>query len=213
MWYLGSYQGANFINTGKGVAENSMSIASLTSSETFLNECLLLDIEINEKSVIYAIGAIFQDKQLHLATGKGISKTQLAQIDNMAAGAQYILGHNLLVHDIPRLQDFNPGLLLVKKPAIDTLYLSPLAFPSNPYHRLVKDYQLVRDSVNDPVRDALLAGKVFSEQWDEFLKQSERGSDAPMLYRSFLRKDNNLLGTSDALGAMGIPLLEGDDLF
>lgn len=185
----------------------------ISSSKPFLNQCLLLDIEINEKNVIYAVGAVFQDHRLHFASGKTISKTQLAEIDALAAGAQYILGHNLLAHDVPRLQDFDPGLQLLKKPAIDTLYLSPLAFPENPYHRLVKDYQLVRDSINDPAQDAELAGKVFSEQWDEFHKQSENGSDAPMLYRSFLRQDSDLAGTSDALGAMGIPLLEGDDLY
>ena len=185
----------------------------ISSSKPFLNQCLLLDIEINEKNVIYAVGAVFQDHRLHFASGKTISKAQLAEIDALAAGAQYILGHNLLAHDVPRLQDYDPGLQLLKKPAIDTLYLSPLAFPENPYHRLVKDYQLVRDSINDPAQDAVLAGKVFSEQWDEFHKQSENGSDAPMLYRSFLRQDSDLVGTSDALGAMGIPLLEGDDLY
>ena len=186
---------------------------TISSSKSFLDQCLLLDIEINEKNVIYAVGAVFQDKQLNFASGKGISKTQLAEIDDFAAAAQYILGHNLLAHDVPRLKDFDPGLQLLIKPVVDTLYLSPLAFPANPYHRLVKDYQLVRDSINDPAQDAALAGKVFSEQWDEFLKRSESGSDAPMLYRSFLRKDNDLIGTSDALGAMGIPLLEGDDLY
>ncbi len=190
-----------------------MSIVTLTSSETFLNKCLLLDIEINEKNVIYAIGAVFQRKQLHFTPGREISRKQLAEVDDLAAGAQYILGHNILAHDIPRLQDLDSGLKLLKKPAIDTLHLSPLAFPENPYHRLVKDYQLVRDSINDPAQDAVLAGKVFSEQWEAFLKQSESGSDAPTLYRSFLRKDHDLLGTSDALGAMGVPLLEGDDLY
>jgi len=29
---------------------------------------------------------------------------------------------------------------------VDTLVLSPLCFPENPYHRLVKDYKLVRES-------------------------------------------------------------------
>ncbi len=54
--------------------------------------------------------------------------------------------------------------MLLEKPVIDTLYLSPLAFPKNPYHRLVKDYKLVRDTLNDPVADARLALQIFSEQ-------------------------------------------------
>ena len=113
----------------------------------------------------------------------------------------------------PRLRPLAPFLQLLEKPAIDTLYLSPLAFPQNPYHRLVKDYQIVRDSINDPVQDALLAGKIFTEQWDAFAAQNSAGSDVPILYRSFLHHDQHLAGTAAALAAMGVPLLEGDDLY
>jgi len=187
-----------------------MAIASCSS---FLEQCLQLDLEVNEKSAIYAIGAVLGEKQLQFSAGRSINSAQLSEIDELAADAQYILGHNILAHDIPQLRAYDSSLKLLEKPLIDTLYLSPLVFPENPYHRLVKDYQLVRDSINDPVQDALLAGKVFLEQWEEFLKQTESGSDAPTLYRSFLRRDSNLVGTSDALGAMGIPLLEGDDLY
>ena len=41
-------------------------------------------------------------------------------------------------------------------PILDTLELSAIAFPSNPYHRLVKGYKLLSDSRNDPVKDARL---------------------------------------------------------
>ena len=44
------------------------------------------------------------------------------------------------------------------------LVLSPLAFPRNPYHRLVKDYKLVRESLNDPVADARLAARLFVDE-------------------------------------------------
>ena len=49
-----------------------------------------------------------------------------------------------------------PELELLRLPVVDTLELSPLAFPENPYHRLVKDYKLVSDARNDPRRDAQL---------------------------------------------------------
>ena len=52
-------------------------------------------------------------------------------------------------------------------PAVDTLWLNPLAFPRNPYHRLVKHYQegqLKRERVNDPELDARLALQVFGAQ-------------------------------------------------
>ena len=62
-------------------------------------------------------------------------------------------------------------------PAVDTLRLSPLAFPRNPYHRLVKHYQdggLVRGRINDPELDARLALEVFGEQ-REALRKAEPG--------------------------------------
>jgi ATP-dependent DNA helicase RecQ len=52
------------------------------------------------------------------------------------------------------LRKLAPRLALHDKPVVDTLYLSPLAFPENPYHHLVKDYKLVRGSLNDPAADA-----------------------------------------------------------
>ena len=158
----------------------------------FLERCLLFDIEVNEKNRIYSIGAVFNNRSFCSPSRKKIDGHFLAELDVFGADAQYILGHNILSHDIPRLKEVSPSLKILQKPAIDTLYLSPLAFPENPYHRLIKDYQLVRDSINDPAQDARLAGKVFSEQWDAFLKQTENGSDAPMLYRSFMGKDKDL---------------------
>ncbi|HKJ64375.1 MAG TPA: DEAD/DEAH box helicase, partial [Desulfopila sp.] len=104
-------------------------------------------------------------------------------------------------------------LLLLQKPAIDTLYLSPLAFPESPYHRLVKDYQIVRDSINDPAEDAVLAGRIFAEQWQSFARQLHQSIDIPLLYRSFLQTEASLAGTARALEAIGVPALVGDDLY
>ncbi len=59
----------------------------------------------------------------------------------------------------------------------------PLAYPANPYHRLIKNYQLVRDSINDPVQDGRLAGRVFAEQWDALVGQLSRRADIPALSR------------------------------
>lgn len=185
----------------------------IADSQQFLQNCLLFDIEVNEKNTIYSIGAAFQDKHFLVGPGKKIDEKQLKAFDEFSAAATYTLGHNILQHDIPRLKERAPSLGIFQKPAIDTLYLSPLAFPQNPYHRLVKDYQLVRDSVNDPVEDALLAGRVFSEQWDTFINQLASGSEVSSLYRSFLHTDTALTGTADALGAMGIPLLEKEELY
>lgn len=182
------------------------------NSLTFLKRCFLFDIEINEKNEIYSLGAVYGDDSFLLEPGRKISKQQLADFDNLSINADFILGHNILSHDIPHLSKLAPDLALLQKPLIDTLYLSPLAFPENPYHRLIKDYQIVRDSVNDPVQDAKLAGRIFCEQWEAFKLQIAACSDAPLLYRSFFHEDHNLTGLSSAMNEMGIALLEGDDL-
>ena len=185
---------------------------TISSSKSFLDQCLLLDIEINEKNEIFAIGVVYQSEQIHFSSGDKISEKELREIDEFAKEAQFVLGHNIIAHDIPHLKELKTDLRILSKPAIDTLYLSALAFPENPYHRLVKDYQIVRDSVNNPAQDAVLAGRIFSEQWEAFTKQLEQSIDAPLLYRSFLQAEETLVGTSLALEAMGIPALEGDDL-
>ncbi len=183
------------------------------NSQKFIQKCLLFDIEVNERDEIYSLGAVYQDQKLLLGGKKKVSKEQLKELDRFGSEAEYILGHNIISHDIPSLKKVVPHLAVLQKPAIDTLYLSPLAYPANPYHRLVKDYQIVKDSINDPVQDAQLAGMVFTEQWEAFDQQLKNGSESPVFYRSFLHDDAKLQGTAEALSAIGIPLLEGDDLF
>ena len=180
--------------------------------EDLLRHCLLLDIEVNEKNVIYALGAVLGEQVFHIPAGEKIDRDTLAELDAFAAEARFVLGHNILNHDLPRLRQVAPELRFLRKPKIDTLFLSPLAYPANPYHRLIKNYQLVRDSINDPVRDAFLAGRVFTEQWDALQGQFAARADIPLLYRGFLAADADLSGTAEALAAMGIPLLTGEDL-
>ena len=89
----------------------------------------------------------------------------LAKLDDFAAGASFVLGHNLIAFDLPHLRAAKPGLRLLTLPAVDTLRLSALAFPRNPYHSLVKHYQdggLKRGRVNDPELDSRLALELFA---------------------------------------------------
>ena len=91
----------------------------------------------------------------------------LAKLDKLAETASFVLGHNLIAFDLPHLQAANPDLRLLSRPVIDTLRLSPLAFPRNPYHHLVKHYQdggLKRGRVNNPELDARLTLQVFEHQ-------------------------------------------------
>lgn len=110
----------------------------------------------------------------HGCHGSG-SASELARLDAFADGVSFLLGHNLIAFDLPHLTAAKPDLRLLGLPVIDTLRLSPLAFPSNPYHRLVKHYQdggLVRGRINDPELDARLVLEVFDEQ-REALRNAE----------------------------------------
>ncbi len=90
------------------------------------------------------------------------------QLDALTEGAVFVLGHNLVQHDLPVLRQRLPQLRLHALPAVDTLILSPIAFPQNPYHSLVKDYKLVRDARSSPLKDAQLALKLWQDQFDAF---------------------------------------------
>ncbi|WP_419175263.1 RecQ family ATP-dependent DNA helicase [Desulfosediminicola sp.] len=180
--------------------------------QNFLNRCLLLDIEINEKGKIYALGAVFRDETIQVEAGQKIDSNILAGLDGLSKSADFVLGHNIIAHDIPQLAALYPQLALLKKQLVDTLYISPLAYPENPYHRLVKDYQIVRDSVNDPVADARLAARIFREQWQVLGEQIKSGAERTVFYRNFLERDSNLVGTARALAAMSIPRLDDSDL-
>jgi ATP-dependent DNA helicase RecQ len=184
----------------------------LPEKHAFLDRCCLVDIETGEQGAIYALGAVFQGRRFLVQPPQRVQMAQLAELDAFAGKAEFVLGHNILAHDLPRLRQQAPELRLLRKPVVDTLILSPLAFPENPYHRLVKNYQIVRDSINDPAEDAALAARVFAEQWLAFTAQLAQGSDALLVYRGLFARDADYAGIADALGAMGVPLLKGDDL-
>ena len=119
---------------------------------------------------IYKFAAVRPDTGRALVypdDGGGGLNAALAKLDDLAGGADFLLGHNLIDFDLPHLQAANPRLRLLRLPAVDTLRLNPLAFPSNPYHHLVKHYQdgqLIRGRINDPELDARLTLEVFNNQ-------------------------------------------------
>jgi len=131
--------------------------------EVFLSKYLLLDLETTQQGKILKIGAVFADK-IFLKTGHFDLRTALLELDRLSAGADCVVGHNIVQHDLSVLAEANPRLALLCLPIIDTLFLSPICFPENPYHRLVKDYKLVSQSLNDPVADARLAGILLREE-------------------------------------------------
>ena len=139
-------------------------------SSRLLFRCLSLDLEISTRDDrIYALAGVRPDtgKSLVFPSGGQSITAALSRLDNLSGGADFLLGHNLIAFDLPKLQAANPSLRLLRLPAVDTLRLNPLAFPRNPYHHLVKHYQdgqLRRGKINDPELDARLTLEVFGDQ-------------------------------------------------
>ncbi len=138
-----------------------------TQSPGFRSKCLCLDLETDrdDPGKIYKVGAWRADTGDSVYLQGQLDPGELhSELGRLIQGAAFILGHNITAHDLPALRQAYPGLTLLKLPIIDTLWLSPLAFPQNPYHSLVKDYKLVRDSRSDPLKDARLAFRLFHDQ-------------------------------------------------
>ena len=153
-----------------------MSTSGPTTSADRLARGISIDLEVTKKTnEIRAFAGVRGDTGdcvTNSDTGRN-SEPTLEDLDELAEGAEFVLGHNLIKFDLPRLREERPSLRLLQLPVIDTLWLSPLAFPEHPYHRLVKHYkdgQLNREKPNDPELDARLTLKVFSDHQKQLLE-------------------------------------------
>ncbi|MFN4079366.1 MAG: RecQ family ATP-dependent DNA helicase [Saprospiraceae bacterium] len=126
-----------------------------------------IDVEVEPKSrKILDIGCVKSDGAL-------FHKTSVADFIHFLSGAQFICGHNIFKHDIryigPALHDAG----IDSSNFIDTLYLSPLLFPTKPYHALLKDDKLQSDEVNNPLNDAGKARDLFNDEVAAFRQSDE----------------------------------------
>ncbi|MGC3871696.1 RecQ family ATP-dependent DNA helicase [Halomonas sp. GXIMD04776] len=162
---------------------------------------LIFDLEVTPEkpgrpAQIFKLGALRIDTgdTLELDTGKDVEGA-LRQLDELATGAEFLLGHNVFEHDLPILRQVAPSLDLLALPALDTLRLSPLAFPQNPYHRLIKDYKLIRDSLNSPLADCRSTLTLFGDQQTALRRLGQTHQDELLCYQA-------LVGNSGAWGSL-----------
>ncbi len=145
-------------------------VAPLTRQTLAAWAVLSIDVETDpgDGQRIFQIGAVRSDdgRALGLATSRLGAAEVVRRVDALTQGARLLVGHNLRRHDLPQLRGQYPGLRLLALPAIDTLELSAIAFPSNPYHRLVKGYKLLSDCRNNPTKDARLALDLLGDEVD-----------------------------------------------
>ena len=137
-----------------------------------MRRCVSLDLEVGERDGrIHEIGAVRTDTEATFHRSGANLGSALDALDRYVDGAEYLLGHNIIEHDLRSIEAASPHLSLLRLPVIDTLRLNPLAFPAHPYHHLVKHYQdagLFRAQRNDPVLDSRIALSLFEDQRARF---------------------------------------------
>ena len=153
---------------------------------------LIFDLEVvpgkpNQTDRIFMVGAMRPDteEELEHKVNKDLPAV-LEALDRLAQGASFVLGHNVIGHDLPILREQAAHLVLHQLPVIDTLRLSPLAFPQNPYHRLVKDYKLIRDGLNSPLSDCRSTLTLFNDQRRAFEDLSIKLQSELLCYQALL---------------------------
>ena len=99
-------------------------------------DILAVDFETLPDGRIFHIGAVLGDQSLDLRDISDI-KAALNELDAFSRPAACLLGHNIIVHDIPAAKAVLPGASFLDLPVIDTLFLSPLAFPETSFGSLV----------------------------------------------------------------------------
>ncbi|MGV9013953.1 MAG: RecQ family ATP-dependent DNA helicase [Flavobacteriales bacterium] len=126
-----------------------------------LEKVLFLDLELDGRDRITDVGAVHGQRELH---EKGTH-----ELVRWIKEADFICGHNALAHDLPMLCKHLHDDPFTGKEVIDTLLWSPLLFPENAYHRLVKGYHLVNeDKPNDPLADSRLCREVLLDEVAKF---------------------------------------------
>ncbi len=122
-----------------------------------------MDLETSLDGKVLKVGVVFGGETGCLQ-GRFRHDDIARLLDRFCGQARFVLGHNILDHDLTILKKVLPGHAIHGLPVVDTLFLSPIAFPENPYHQLVKGYKLVGTALNDPVEDARTAGLLFRDQ-------------------------------------------------
>ncbi len=141
-----------------------------------MNNIVFIDTEIDFQSKkILDMGAISGDEST-------LHTTSVSDLMSFIRQKEYICGHNILRHDLSYLEKATNGFIHNLMP-IDTLFLSPLLFPSKPYHALLKDDKLQTEELNNPLNDAIKAKDLF---YDEIAAFQEISSELKQIYFALL---------------------------
>ena len=126
-----------------------------------------IDTEIEPKSrKILDIGSVKDN-------GSTFHKTSIIDFIQFLNGTEFICGHNIFNHDIKYIGNALIAASINASNIIDTLFLSPLLFPTKPYHALLKDDKLQSDDINNPLNDSIKAKDLFYDEVAAFQQTDE----------------------------------------
>ena len=146
-----------------------------------MNSIAFIDIEVSLKQQkIVDIGGIKDD-------GSSFHSNSISEFVSFISGTGFICGHNILNHDLKYLQKDISNARLNYLKVIDTLFLSPLLFPTRPYHHLLKDDKLQSEELNNPLNDSIKARDLFNDEVTAF---SELENSLKSIYYLLLRDKN-----------------------
>ncbi|HYD22895.1 MAG TPA: DEAD/DEAH box helicase, partial [Flavipsychrobacter sp.] len=130
----------------------------MTLTSTGTGMIAFIDVEIEPKSrKVLDIGGVKND-------GSSFHKTSVAGFIDFLRGSEYICGHNIINHDLLYISEALADAGIDDTKVIDTLYLSPLLFPTKPYHALLKDDKLQTEEANNPLNDSIKARDLFYDE-------------------------------------------------
>lgn len=126
-----------------------------------------IDTEIDPKSRnILDLGGVKDN-------GNSFHKASFIEFTQFLDGTKYICGHNIFNHDIKYIGKAITEARVNPKNIIDTLFLSPLLFPTRPYHALLKDDKLQTDDINNPLNDSIKSRDLFYDEATAFSQTEE----------------------------------------
>lgn len=133
-----------------------------------MNSIAFVDTEIEPKSgKILDIGSVKEN-------GNSFHSNSIADFIKFLTGTQFICGHNILKHDLQYIQKAVIDAKVSSANIIDTLFLSPLLFPTKPYHALLKDDKLQTEDTNNPLNDSIKAKDLFFDEVSVFNEADEK---------------------------------------
>jgi len=132
-----------------------------------VNSIAFIDTEIEPKSrKILDIGSVKD-------AGSEFHNNSVAEFILFLNGTHFICGHNILNHDLKYIGNALIQVGVNSEDIIDTLFLSPLLFPTKPYHALLKDDKLQSEEKNNPLNDSIKAKDLFYDEISAFKKADD----------------------------------------